>query len=623
MKRIIIAAAMLTAALNASAQEPLYDEDYDDSESLYEYTESKWDYETKLEKWKADAANGDARSQYLLGECYLDGLGVEKDVQQALAWLEKSSAQKNKDACETLASIYEDGKLVPRDINRSAILYWEANDYRLDNLISRASEKGEKIDGFLKYMEDEAGKGNKKAMETLANCYCYGYGVKKDLRKAKELIDQCVVDNGENLTAPWLQSRIQAELDLEDKIQKAKNGNVDAMYQVYTIYENRYEEEESVEYLKMAAENGHAKAQEKMGLHYLNLDIEDEKAFELLSKAAAQGETFGLGLAYYLGDYTPFIYEKAIALLENSISKSEDEMQTSQRKMQLAVLYLTVRDHRAFDILNEVDPEGFDIECSYYKSLCYKYGVGVKKDLKKMEKCLEDEYGPSEYANEMEKHDAMAERLTPKAMGGNVDAQLELGTMYWNDLDLENAAKFLQMAADKGNPEACYLYGKLMEGGMGTAKDTEKGRALIEKAAESGYHYAQTCLGRRARVAGDLGTDKNLYYAGISCMDAKETQKAFGFFSQSAQKGNADAAMKMAQCYRYGQGTPQDLAKAVELYTKACNNGNDDATYELARLYYTGSGVPQDKEKAKQMLKPLVDKQHMDATWFVQFFDVM
>ncbi|AUZ04837.1 hypothetical protein ADP71_11840 [Vitreoscilla sp. C1] len=57
------------------------------------------------------AQYGDAQAQYKLGMAYEHGLGVGVDVQQALAWYEKSAAQSFRAAQLRLAYAYYDGSL--------------------------------------------------------------------------------------------------------------------------------------------------------------------------------------------------------------------------------------------------------------------------------------------------------------------------------------------------------------------------------------------------------------------------------------------------------------------------------------------------------------------------------
>jgi len=50
----------------------------------------------------------------------------------------------------------------------------------------------------------------------------------------------------------------------------------------------------------------------------------------------------------------------------------------------------------------------------------------------------------------------------------------------------------------------------------------------------------------------------------------------------------------------YGQGVPQDYARAREWYEKAAAQGNKEAQFNLGRLYAQGRGVPLDYAMGRQ-----------------------
>ncbi len=50
--------------------------------------------------------------------------------------------------------------------------------------------------------------------------------------------------------------------------------------------------------------------------------------------------------------------------------------------------------------------------------------------------------------------------------------------------------------------------------------------------------------------------------------------------------------------YRFGQGVPQDFAKALQWYRKAAEKGYAKAQYYLGLTYQTALGIPQDYVQA-------------------------
>ena len=65
-------------------------------ESCYERGE--WGIDADIDKafelYRESALEGDAGGMYNLGRCYLEGIGIEKDMDAAWLWLGLSSAKK-------------------------------------------------------------------------------------------------------------------------------------------------------------------------------------------------------------------------------------------------------------------------------------------------------------------------------------------------------------------------------------------------------------------------------------------------------------------------------------------------------------------------------------------------
>lgn len=76
------------------------------------------------------AKQDDIESQYEMGLMYELGLGVDKDLEQAFAWYEKSANQEHAKSQYNLAIFFALGKGVEKDIIQSK--YW----------IRRANENG-------------------------------------------------------------------------------------------------------------------------------------------------------------------------------------------------------------------------------------------------------------------------------------------------------------------------------------------------------------------------------------------------------------------------------------------------------------------------------------------------
>lgn len=73
-----------------------------------------------------NAEQGDAGAQYILGDCYYKGEGVDQSVEDAVKWWEKGAEMGNADAQYSLGFCYENGEGVEQDFNKADRWFTEA-----------------------------------------------------------------------------------------------------------------------------------------------------------------------------------------------------------------------------------------------------------------------------------------------------------------------------------------------------------------------------------------------------------------------------------------------------------------------------------------------------------------
>ncbi len=81
------------------------------------------DYEAALKEWRPLAEQGDAEAQYLLGNMYLQGLGVVQDYGEAAQWYRKAAEQGFAKGQNNLGELYKLGQGVPQD-NQEALRWY-------------------------------------------------------------------------------------------------------------------------------------------------------------------------------------------------------------------------------------------------------------------------------------------------------------------------------------------------------------------------------------------------------------------------------------------------------------------------------------------------------------------
>jgi uncharacterized protein len=95
---------------------------YDDGVAAFKHQ----DYANAMQLWRPIAEGGDARAQARMAEMYLSGMGVVRDLEQALFWSTKATDQGDARAEYLLASIYRDGLGVSKDPFKAIDLFRRA-----------------------------------------------------------------------------------------------------------------------------------------------------------------------------------------------------------------------------------------------------------------------------------------------------------------------------------------------------------------------------------------------------------------------------------------------------------------------------------------------------------------
>ncbi len=147
---------------------------------------------TAFQLFKSAADQGFALAQKNLGDCYLNGEGVQKDPVEAFGWLKKSAMQGDALAQFAVGELLLKGTGVEKNIPVAISFYEKAFEqgvskagtrlgrfYSLGNSVEKDQRKA------VQYWEKASGiGGDEVAMRYLGDAYCEGNGVEKDLEKA-------------------------------------------------------------------------------------------------------------------------------------------------------------------------------------------------------------------------------------------------------------------------------------------------------------------------------------------------------------------------------------------------------------------------------------------------------
>lgn len=233
--------------------------------------------------------------------------------------------------------------------------------------------------------------------------------------------------------------------------------------------------------------------------------------------------------------------------------------------------------------------------------------------------------------------------MNAEAEKGNAEAMLTLGTLHERGVgtprNYSKALEWYGKAATAGLGQGYYNVGICFEVGMGTSVDMSKAFSCFESAAKLGMAEGLFKMGMmrlsgigvekddalgvdllgRALAGGNSQAANNLGMIAFegSHGQRKDMNKAFDYFSQSAEMGNAEAMKNLAVFFRDGLGRPVDPAQELKWYALARLAGYPaqslNAVIEAARDKLTGEQVRRVEEEAQAWVKNFRERNNRQA----------
>jgi len=126
--------------------------------------------------------------------------------------------------------------------------------------------------------------------------------------------------------------------------------------------------------------------------------------------------------------------------------------------------------------------------------------------------------------------------------------------------------------------------------------------ARYRSAAERGNAEAQLKLG-------------SLYFSGIGV--PFNQAEAVKWFLKAAEQGDSEAHCRLAYCYFNGNGVPEDRTEAMRRYHIAAELGNVNAQWRLGAYYLNGIEVPKDAEEAVKWFRKAAEQDYYHAQYLL------
>jgi TPR repeat protein len=282
----------------------------------------------KFNKTLSAAKKGDLEAGYNISKMYLNGLGVEKNIDKAFEWASKTGLKG-----------HIKSRLLTADL-------FEVNGSPEDNLI------------VAKIYLKAANEGNLKAQIKVANFYQFGHVLNKDLKKSFD----------------WF-------------IKAAKQDSRFSEYNISQMYLNglgvEKNHKKAFSWLEKSVQDGYVFSEFKMGLFYLQgigVNKNDAIATEWLTKAANKNH---IESQYYLG----LLYLNKDILTSIAWFKKAANQNHIEAQHYLASIYRqgkgVVKKNNLL-ALNyfEKSAEQGHLKSQYITGYMYSYGEGVLKNYK-------------------------------------------------------------------------------------------------------------------------------------------------------------------------------------------------------------------------------------------------
>ena len=256
------------------------------------------------------ANEGDAKSQYELANCYLDGDGVKRNEYNAALYARMSADQNYPEGMHLFGYLLFNGTGVSQNQAEAAEWWLKAAEQgyaKAQYNLAICYEKGEGVEQSyekaVKWYRKAAEQGYANAQYNLALCYENGKGVEQSYEMAvmwyRKAAEQGYADAQYNLALCYYNGEgveQSYEKAAEWYSKAAEQGDADAQNNLAICYERGEGVEQSyteaAKWYHKAAKKGHAMAQNNLGACYSNgkgVEQSYEKAVKWYSKAAEQG----------------------------------------------------------------------------------------------------------------------------------------------------------------------------------------------------------------------------------------------------------------------------------------------------------------------------------------------
>ena len=564
---------------------------------------------------RASRYGSDVEEAYQRGSRHFSGLGVPKNRAEAARWFRVAAEGSHPEAQSFLGMMYENGMGVRQDSVEA--LKW----YRLAAALGDANAAADERRLARRMSNSEIAEAERKARDWKRTHATGSRSGQLATNGAPGRTQSAEQSYAEHLARSYVPDAVPAATDSGHSRTPAGNEHrapsPDAPLTAAEAAFNRgaeaYAREDyaqAARWMREAAEQGHARAQDNLGIMYtigLGVPQDGRQAERWLLEAAKQGYApaqKNLGILYRDGQggarQDP---AAAVRWFRRAANQGNAEAQFALGSIYI-VGFAGRRDEVEGVRLMMAAAEQGHASALYGLGLLYESGTGVVRDL--VEALMY--YGLAEIRGE-EAAQPMFDRLAGELSQDQVWEAKERSSAWAKKFNTrmeerrreteeqERASRQSAKRAPSAAPPRANGGG---DGGRIALNAFEQGLRAYQRgdAKEAARHLRIAAEHGQLRAQALLGL---MYSAGDGV--PQDDRQAVRWLRPAAERGDELAQSGLGSQYEYGHGVPQDYAQAVRWYRLAADQGNAEAQTRLGHLHVIGKGVPLDHTEAMKWVR--------------------
>ena len=533
------------------------------------------------------AQNGIKESQKLLATLYKEGRGVEANETLAKEWSERASKS-------VVSSISPEAQAT-RWLSHNKASTWTASGYGLRGIFVNWSSK---------YALNENVYNQSPQIDSVkrADIYKPNFAMQEPNQiPLIEYYDAIVKAAGDTSNKDWNFPRYAlTQKEFSPKLEeKAVLGDSDVQFQLGQMYQQGVGVEKDI-----------------------------QKAIKYYSQAAALQDLraeYNLGLIWLDGEAGTPDFQQAMGWLNDAAFKGNVEAQ-------YVLARILQRGYKNASNELVIQPDYQQAQSLYHLASSMQYGPA---EYELAEMLIRDQATTLSVMEKQKRINTMKSLYQDAVAKGVQAAALPLAFFDAMDSDLMKQAKAYEVAkteAESDNKQAALLFAMLLDRGVGVEADHEGALSWYEKASDNpvsafilGTYAAASSDAEKGRVLLNKAAQAGFSYANLNLaiLDKKENKDFLPTLSAAHHLGNATASLLLADYYLMNVQDDAALKEARDIYQRLAEKGDKTGELKVGYMLELGLGGPVDRTTAASWYEKAAEQGYATAQYRLGFLNQM